>query len=62
VKNGLVVVTMVQGFARQAEAGAKACGDFLYAGKYQTGHVVIPPEAVTQANVASKNWTNPANQ
>jgi len=62
VKNGTVVVTMVQGFARQAEAGAKACGSFLFAGKYQTGHVVVSPEAVTKANVASTNWNNPANQ
>jgi ABC-type sugar transport system substrate-binding protein len=62
VKNGTVVVTMVQGFARQAEAGAKACGDFLFAGKYKTGHVVISPEAVTATNVSSTNWNNPANQ
>jgi ribose transport system substrate-binding protein len=62
VKNGPVVVTMVQGFARQAEAGAKACGDFLYGGKYKTGHVIISPEAVTKANVGTTDWTNPANQ
>jgi ribose transport system substrate-binding protein len=62
VKDGLVLVTMVQGFARQAEAGAKACGQFLYGGKNQTGHVVISPEAVTKTNVSSTDWTNPANQ
>jgi hypothetical protein len=53
---------MVQGFARQAEAGAKACGDFLFAGKYKTGHVVISPQAVTASNVSATNWNNPANQ
>jgi ribose transport system substrate-binding protein len=62
VKAGTVVVTMVQGFARQAEAGAKACGDFLFAGKYKTGHVIIAPDAVTKANITAKNWTDPANQ
>ena len=62
VKSGTVVVTMVQGFARQAEAGAKACGDFLFAGKYKTGHVVISPQAVTASNVSATNWNNPANQ
>jgi ribose transport system substrate-binding protein len=62
VKNGPVVVTMVQGFARQAEAGAKACGDFLYGGKYKTGHVVISPQAVTKANVGATDWNDPGNQ
>jgi ribose transport system substrate-binding protein len=62
VKSGPVVVTMVQGFARQAEAGARACGDFLYGGKYKTGHVVISPQAVTKANVSKTDWTKPANQ
>ena len=62
VKSGIIVVTMVQGFSRQAEAGAKACGDFLYAGKYSTGQVVIPPDPVTPDNVASKDWTDPNNQ
>jgi ribose transport system substrate-binding protein len=62
VKNGTVVVTMVQGFANQAAAGAKACGDLLFAGKFQTGHVVVSPTAVTTANVSSKDWNNPANQ
>jgi ABC-type sugar transport system substrate-binding protein len=62
VKSGPVVVTMVQGFARQAKAGAKACGDFLLAGKYKTGHVVIPPQAVTKSNVSATDWTKPGNQ
>ena len=62
VKSGTVVVTMVQGFARQAESGAKACGDLLLAGKYQTGHVIVSPTAVTSTNVGTKDWNNPANQ
>jgi ABC-type sugar transport system substrate-binding protein len=62
IKSGIIVVTMVQGFSRQAEAGAKACGDFLYGGKYSTGNVVISPDPVTPDNVASKDWTDPANQ
>jgi ribose transport system substrate-binding protein len=69
IKDGVIVVTMVQGFSNQSEAGAKACGNFLLGGQYDTGgadattrpHVIIPQVPVTKDTVSQKDWTDPAN-
>ena len=62
IREGIVVVTMVQGFSNQAYNGAKACGDFMFKGEFDTGHVILDPLAATQDNVDSVDWSQPANQ
>ena len=53
---------MVQGFSNQAYNGANACGDFLFKGEFETGHVILDPLAATQDNVDSVDWSQPENQ
>ena len=59
VYEGVVVAAMVPGLANQAAAAADACGDFLLAGAYDTGHVAVDPTAVTEANIEERDWTAP---
>ncbi len=58
---GVVVAALLPGLRDQAAAAAKACGDFLLAGAYDTGHVVIDPVAVTDDNLDDRDWTDPEN-
>ena len=59
VYEGVVVAAMVAGLANQAAAAADACGDFLLAGAYDTGHVAVDPTGVTEANLEEREWTAP---
>ena len=62
IRDGVVVAAMLTGLADQAAAAAEACGDFLLAGAFHTGHVPIDPVAVTDENVDSRDWALPENQ
>ena len=62
VYEGVVVAAMVPGLANQAAAAARACGDFLLAGVYDTGAVAVDPTAVTEANLEEREWTAPQNR
>ena len=62
IREGVVVVTMVQGFSNQAYNGANACGDFLFKGEFETGHVILDPLAATQDNVDAVDWSQSENQ
>jgi ABC-type sugar transport system substrate-binding protein len=62
IEAGDIVVSVGQGFSNQAEAGALACGDFLLAGEYEEGHVVLEPVPVTTENVDARDWSLPENQ
>ena len=62
IREGVVVAAMLPGLADQAAAGAEACGDFLLAGVYDTGHVAIDPVAVTEENIDDRDWTLPENR
>lgn len=62
IKSGEILVSVGQGFSNQAEAGAKACAEFLLNGEYETGHVVLDPVPVTAENADEKDWFDPANQ
>ena len=62
IREGVVVAAMLPGLAAQAAAGAEACGDYLLAGVYDTGHVTIDPVAVTDDNVDDRDWTLPENR
>ena len=62
IREGVVVAAMVEGSANQAHRAARACGDFLLAGRFETGHVGIDPVAVTRDNVEALDWTLPENR
>ncbi len=62
IYEGVVVAAMVPGLSNQAEAAARACGDFLLAGVYDTGAVAVDPTAVTEANLEEREWTAPQNR
>ncbi len=62
IRDGIVVVTMVQGFSNQAYNGATACANFLLGGEIYSGHDILDPLAATQENVDSVDWTKPENQ
>ena len=61
VYEGVVVAAMVPGLANQAAAAAAACGDFLFAGVYDTANVAVDPTAVTEENLEERDWTSPEN-
>ena len=62
IREGVVVAAMVEGSANQAHRAARACGDFLLAGRFETGHVGIDPVAVTRDNVEALDWSLPENR
>ena len=62
IREGVVVAAMLPGLADQASDAAEACGDFLLAGAYATGHVAVDPVAVTDENVEDRDWTLPENR
>ena len=62
IREGVVVAAMLPGLANQAAAAAEACGDFLLAGAYNTGHVAVDPVVVTEDNVEDRDWAQPENR
>ena len=56
MRDGVVVAALVADPAAEAAAAAGACGDFLLAGAYETGHVPVDPLVVTEANVDDGPW------
>ena len=62
IRERVVVGATVAGFADQARSAGQACGDFLLAGAYETGHVVAEATVVTGDNVDKTDWTLPENQ
>ena len=52
VQKGQILVTVGQGFNKQAEAGVHACTQFLQQGKVPRGDVFLQPIPVTVANAA----------
>ena len=62
IYEGVIVAAMVPGLANQAAAAAEACGDFLFAGAYDTGPVAVEPVAVTEDNLDERDWTLPENR
>ena len=62
IREGVVVAAMLPGLAGQAAAAAEACGDFLLAGAYHTGHVAVDPVVVTEDNVEDRDWAQPENR
>lgn len=61
IREGVVIAAMVEGFALHAVRGARACADFLLAGDFDTGHVVVDPVAVSRDNIEVYDWTLPEN-
>ena len=62
IRDGVVVVAAVEGYADRAERAAAACGDFLLGGTFETGHVALEPRFVTELNVDEADWRLAANQ
>ena len=62
IREGVVVAAMLEGLSGQAAAAAEACGDFLLAGAYHTGHVAVDPVVVTEDNVEDRDWALPENR
>ena len=62
IRDGVVVVAAVEGYADRASLAATACGDFLFGGTFETGHVTLEPRLVTELTVDEADWRLAANQ
>ena len=62
IRDGVVAVAAVEGYAGRAARAAEACGDFLLGGTYETGHVMLEPTIVTEVTVDEADWRLAANR
>ena len=62
IRDGVIVVAAVEGYADRASRAAEACGDYLLGGDLESGHVVLEPRLVTELNVDDADWRLAANQ
>ena len=59
IHDGVVVAALLEGYAAQAAAGARACADFLLDGVYDVGVVGRDPGVVHENNLAASGWKLP---
>ena len=61
IRDGVIVVTAVEGYADRAARAAEACGDFLLGATHEEGHVLLEPAIVTELTVDEADWRLAAN-
>ena len=61
IRERLLVAAMSPRRSEQARLAGAACAGFLLEGAYDTGHVVVEPDAVTLDNVEGTDWSLPEN-